>query len=124
VGGQQRAAGAEVRVVSCQQREAEHVSLEEDAGRARTLNALGLRIRDGQGPKISLHPHTGTSVATPVGIVRVVVDVSEPGAWASLTEYAAPAQSGGDELPRPRRRFRSGEPRLNGTGRPVPRIRA
>lgn len=88
-------AGAETIVVSCIRREKAAYSAEEYAGLARTLSALGTRIRDELGMRTALHPHTGTPVEAPEEIARVV-EALDPRACGFGPDTGQIAQAGGD----------------------------
>jgi inosose dehydratase len=92
-----RDVGAETIVVSCVRREKRHYSVEEYLGLARTLNALGAKIRAELGMQTSLHPHTGTPVETPEEIATVV-EALDPRACGFGPDTGQIAQAGGDAV--------------------------
>jgi inosose dehydratase len=90
-------AGAETIVVSCQRREQEAYPREAYLGLARTLSALGARIRDELGLRTALHPHTGTPVERPEEIA-MVVEALDPRACGFGPDTGQIAQAGGDAV--------------------------
>ncbi|NBT03544.1 MAG: hypothetical protein EBT00_12990 [Proteobacteria bacterium] len=92
-----RDVGADTVVVSCGRREKPHYDTDEYLGLARTLNALGERIRDELGLQTSLHPHTGTPVETPDEIA-MVVEALDPRACGFGPDTGQIAQAGGDAV--------------------------
>ena len=92
-----RDVGADTVVVSCVRREKPHYDTDEYMGLARTLNALGARIRDELGLQTSLHPHTGTPVETPDEIA-MVVEALDPRACGFGPDTGQIAQAGGDAV--------------------------
>ena len=92
-----RDVGADTVVVSCVRREKPHYDTDEYLGLARTLNALGARIRDELGLQTSLHPHTGTPVETPDEIA-MVVEALDPRACGFGPDTGQIAQAGGDAV--------------------------
>ena len=92
-----RDVGADTVVVSCGRREKPHYDTDEYLGLARTLNALGARIRDELGLQTSLHPHTGTPVETPDEIA-MVVEALDPRACGFGPDTGQIAQAGGDAV--------------------------
>lgn len=89
--------GADTIVVSCNRREKPTYTAEEYAGLAKTLNALGARLRDALGLRTSLHPHTRTPVETPEEIARVV-EALDPRACGFGPDTGQIAQAGGDAV--------------------------
>lgn len=92
-----RDVGADTVVVSCVRREKPHYDTDEYLGLARTLNALGARIRDELGLQTSLHPHTGTPVETPDEIA-MVVEALDPRSCGFGPDTGQIAQAGGDAV--------------------------